>query len=251
MWPLLAIALAPGIAIIIYMYWRDKSDREPFKHLFISFLLGVLSAIIAVVVEGPLDAYGVSTFGSGSAYSMVFRAFIVAATVEELLKFAMLRLYAYPKKAFNEPLDGIVYGVMVAMGFATLENIFYVFQYGMGTGILRMFLAVPGHAAWGVIVGYFLGKAKFAPNSKILYIIFGLVVGILLHGIYDGMLFLRESNEYGGGEYDGVLIGGALGTAILGYILALLAIRKHRKISRDMFPLDKNAPTENEIATVS
>lgn len=249
MWPLLAIALAPGITIMVYIYWRDKSDREPFKHLLISFLLGVLSAVIAVFIEVPLDRLGVNIWGFGSALSMVFKGFIVAAIVEELCKFAMLRLYAYPKKAFNEPLDGIVYGVTVAMGFATIENVGYVLQdpdNGMATGILRMFLAVPGHACWGAVAGYFLGKSKFSSSKKMFYIFFGLFVAILLHGTYDTLLFLKDSNEFRDAGYDIALIGGALTTALLGYILAFIALRRHRKISKQMFPLDKNAPTEDD-----
>ncbi|MEO7313238.1 MAG: PrsW family glutamic-type intramembrane protease [Chitinophagaceae bacterium] len=246
MWPsLLAISLAPGAAIMLYIYWRDRQDREPIKLLFVCFLLGIVSALLAILIDKGLEPIQTEMTEPGTIPDKLFTAFIMAAFVEELCKFSMCRIYAYPKKAFNEPLDGIVYMVMVAMGFATIENVMYVFsnpETGMQVGLLRMFLAVPGHACWGVIVGYFMGLAKFKPRNKFLYMVIGLICGMLLHGTYDGALFLRESNELRGGEYEGALIGGALFTAVLGYVLAFLAIRKHRKISRALFPKDPNTP---------
>jgi len=246
MWPsLLAIALAPGVAIILFIYWKDSHDREPVRHLFVCFLLGIASAVMAVLIDKALVPIQTEMTEPNSIADKLFTAFIMAALVEEVCKFFMCRVYAYPKKDFNEPLDGIVYMVMVAMGFATIENVLYVFanpENGMQTGILRMFLAVPGHACWGVIVGYFMGLAKFKPRGKIVYLTIGLFFGILLHGTYDAALFLRESNELGGGEYDGLLLGGALATAVLGNVLALMAIRKHRKLSKQLFPKDRNAP---------
>jgi len=252
MWPsLLAIALAPGVAIVLYIYWRDRNDREPLRHLIICFLLGIVSAVLAVLIDKGLEPLQSSLTEPGTIADKLFTAFIVAAAVEEICKFSMCRLYAYPKKDFNEPLDGIVYMVMVAMGFATIENVLYVFsnpETGIQTGVLRMFLAVPGHGCWGVIVGYFMGLAKFKPKNKFVYMFIGLLAGILLHGTYDGALFLRETRELGGGDYDGMLIGTALGTAVLGYVLAFIAIRKHRKLSKQLFPKDKNAPVEGEEA---
>ena len=246
MWlSLLAIALAPGVAIMLYIYWKDSHDREPIRHLFICFLLGILSAVMAVLIDKALVPVQTEMTVPNSIGDKFFTAFIMAAVVEELCKFFMCRMYAYPKKDFNEPLDGIVYMVMVAMGFATIENILYVFanpENGIQTGIARMLLAVPGHACWGVILGYFMGMGKFKQRFKIMYILTGLLLAILLHGTYDAFIFLRESNELGDGSYDLILISGAIITAILGNILAFAAIRKHRKISQQLFPKDRNAP---------
>jgi RsiW-degrading membrane proteinase PrsW (M82 family) len=173
----------------------------------------------------------------------LFGAFIVAALVEEFVKFAFCRWYAYPKVDFNEPLDGIVYMVMVATGFATLENIFYVFSSdkgGLSTGIMRMFLAVPGHACWGVIIGYFMGIAKFKPSAiqRFGLMVIGLLIAILLHGTYDALLFMQETDFFS--HYSLLLFAGAVLTAILGYVLAFKAIKKHRLLSYQMFVVDKN-----------
>jgi RsiW-degrading membrane proteinase PrsW (M82 family) len=82
------------------------------------------------------------------------------ALSEELSKFLVVRYFCYPQKRFDEPLDGIVYSVMVSMGFATIENVNYVFTHGYSTAFVRMFLSVPAHATFGVVMGYFIGKAK-------------------------------------------------------------------------------------------
>src|SRR5689334_8007843 len=114
---LLALALAPAIAIIFYIIGKDKYNKEPFKNLFISFLLGIVSTIPAIIFQllfqNPLKVVHLPN----PVLSYAVFAFCVVAASEEGCKYAMLRLYAYRRKAFDEPLDGIIYGVMVAMGF--------------------------------------------------------------------------------------------------------------------------------------
>jgi protease PrsW len=242
---LLALALGPGIAIILYIYWRDEHDREPLRHLLVCFLLGLLSILPAFFVELWLSNVQAHLFAARTVSGQLFSAFIVAAAVEEGVKFLACRVYAYPKRDFNEPLDGIVYMVMVATGFATVENFFYIFSSGKGglsTGFMRMFLAVPGHACWAVIMGYFMGNAKFKPSflHRTALLLGGLVIAILLHGTYDALLFMQETDLLR--AYALPLFGGAILTAVLGYVLAFKAIKRHRLLSYQMFVLDKNAP---------
>ena len=248
LYSLLALAIGPGLAIILYIYWRDQHDREPVRHLLVCFMLGVISIVPAVLLEYGLTGVQNQLFAARSVKGQLFSAFIVAAAVEETVKFLFCRWYAYPKKDFNEPLDGIVYMVMVATGFATLENIFYIFNGGnssISTGIMRMLLTVPGHACWGVIIGYFMGQAKFkaAWVQRFGLMLLGLVIAILLHGTYDGLLFLQETDRFA--RYGIALFGGAIITALTGYVLAFKAIRKHRLISYQMFVVDKNIASLN------
>ena len=139
---LLALALAPGIAIMWFIYSSDKLEKEPLKALIISFFLGAVAILPTFIIETAgiqlLNAYFIQE--GWIYYGML--SFVVVAFTEELMKWLMVRWYAYRRPFFNEPFDGIVYGVMVAMGFATLENIGYVFQFGWQTGILRMVLVM-------------------------------------------------------------------------------------------------------------
>ena len=117
------------------------------------------------------------------------KAFFVVGLVEEFSKYVVVRYIAQRNKEFDEPFDGIVYAVMVSMGFATLENILYVYSYGYETGVLRAFTAVPAHATFAVLMGYFMGKAKFS-NRTYVFNLTGLLAATLFHGAYDFFLFI-------------------------------------------------------------
>jgi RsiW-degrading membrane proteinase PrsW (M82 family) len=190
---LLAISVGPGLAICIYFYYRDKYDKEPFAPLFISFVLGALAVIPAAFIE----TFAFELVGENQSLPMVaIKAFILVALVEEGLKYGALMSYSYRHKAFNEPFDGIVYAVMVSMGFATLENVFYVYQHGIEIGYLRMFTAVPMHAAVGVLMGYYVGRGRFTSHDP-LDRLKGLGIAVLFHGAYDFWLFQQWEQSMG------------------------------------------------------
>lgn len=224
---LLAIALAPGLAIILFILYRDKFNREPAATMFISFLYGVLSTIPALGLE-----IGAGYFELSGIEGTIIFAFLGVALVEEFVKFVPLRLYSFTRNSFDEPLDGIVHGVMIGMGFATLENILYVFQHGMNTGFLRMFTAVPGHASWGVIMGYYVGKAKFNYEKRGRLLITGLLLATFFHGLYDACLFLTKGVDK---NTAAVLALAAVTTHIVAVILAARLIRQHQQISRGLY----------------
>lgn len=228
---LLAIALAPTIAIILFILYRDKFNREPPVVLLVSFFYGILSTIPAMALE-----LGAGYFNLQGIEGTVIFAFLGVALVEEFVKFVPLRLYSFTRRSFDEPLDGIVHGVMVGMGFATLENIMYVYEHGMDTGLLRMFTAVPGHASWGAIMGYYVGKAKFNYDKRASLLFTGLLLATFFHGLYDACLFLTKQVDK---DTAIVLALAALTTHIVGVILAARLIRQHRRISRALY---KNTP---------
>lgn len=187
---LLAIAVAPCLAIMVYIYLKDKYEKEPIKLLVYSFFGGVASIPIAAYLEVEAQNRGI---GVGEDVTSVFiLAFIVVGISEELSKYLFLRIIPYRNKAFNEPFDGIVYSVMVSMGFAMAENILYVFQHGMTTGVMRMFTAVPAHATFAVIMGYYVGKAKFDQENKFILHLKGIGGAAAFHGLYDFSLMQNE-----------------------------------------------------------
>jgi protease PrsW len=229
---LFILSIAPGIAIAWYIYNKDNYDKEPKKHLIISFLLGMASTIPAII----LQLLSKKNWGEPAAQSSIqfyaFFAFVIVALSEELSKFMMVRWYAYPKPTFDEPIDGIVYSVMVSMGFATLENIGYVQQNGLSTALLRMFLSVPAHGAFGVIMGYYLGLAKFSNGSKVGLLLKGLLIAVFFHGIFDFFLFLQESKKVTGYISEGLLVLGAVLSYLIAIRFSIRSIRLHRELSR-------------------
>jgi RsiW-degrading membrane proteinase PrsW (M82 family) len=190
-WGLLAIAIAPGVFLTLYFYFLDKYEPEPMRKIVISFFLGFLAAIIAIILEKLGDMF-LMPYVSG-IYIPIINAFIVVGLSEELSKYLCTICGPYRWKSFNEVMDGIVYTVTVALGFATFENIFYVLSGGFSVGIIRAFLSVPAHALFSGIMGYNIGLAKFQRErgKRNLYLSGGLIIASLLHGFYDYIIFVK------------------------------------------------------------
>jgi RsiW-degrading membrane proteinase PrsW (M82 family) len=186
------LAIAPGVGITFFIYFRDKYEKEPFRLLHNCFLFGLLSIVPAILIEMGMGRLGLNE-NQGMLKTLVY-AFLVVGMAEEMCKFFFLRMYAFPKKDFNEPFDGIVYSIMISMGFATIENVMYVAFEGLGTAVLRMFTAVPLHAVCAIIMGYFVGKAKFA-RFPLRNMILGCGIAVFIHGLYDFFLFQQEMTE--------------------------------------------------------
>lgn len=217
---LLGVAIAPGAVTVIYICSKDKFKPEPRGLLVLSFVYGLLSVVLTVIFGILLS--NVLVFRVNDIFNQLVKAFVVTALVEEISKFIFVRFILYTNKNFDEPFDGIVYAVMVGMGFATLENVLYVFYYGLGAGILRMFTAVPMHATCAIIMGYFLGKAKFAKQKESYYISLGLFMPVILHGTYDFFLFISF--------VPGMFLG-AFVSLVVGVALARNAIELHQQMS--------------------
>jgi len=235
----IAIAMAPGIAICLFIFYKDVYNREPKLNLIVSFILGCAAIFPAIWFEQAFS-YTID----GSITGVAIFSYAVVGFSEEASKFIGLRFYSYRQKSFDEPLDGIVYSVMVSMGFATLENVMYVMKYaevgqGLQVGIQRMFLSVPAHASFGVVMGYFVGKAKFNPANSFLIMLTGLLFAIFFHVPYDFFLFIPNFSHIGKEWSEGLLAAGAIGSYIVCLILSRRLIRYHRNISQIMFK-DKN-----------
>lgn len=182
---LFGLAVAPGAAIAMYVYFRDKYEKEPLSLLLKSFFAGFFVVIPAALIETMLMESVPAD--NSHLFLTVVHTFLFVGLTEELCKYVCLYTVAYPKADFNEPFDGITYAVMVSMGFATSENIMYVMDGGMHVAVLRIFTAVPAHATFGVMMGYFVGLAKFKNNNFPLLMI-GIAVATFFHGLYDFFL---------------------------------------------------------------
>lgn len=206
---LLLIAVAPAMIIMIYVYFKDKIEKEPVKLVVKHFLLGAfVSVLITSILSGIMNAI-FSVTDSKSVFQQFIKAFLVVALVEEFSKYIIVRYSAQPNKEFKHSFDGIVYAVAVSLGFATLENILYTFQYGMSTGVIRAFTAVPAHATFAILMGYYMGKAKFS-NKKNQHNLLGLLLAIVFHGLYDFFLFINFIPGISVGAFISLIVGGIL-----------------------------------------
>jgi protease PrsW len=186
---LLALAVAPGAGLMYYFYKRDTHEPEPRDKVLKVMGWGAAVSIVAVIVELLLMAVLEPLADPGTALAIFFQAFLVAATVEELCKYGVVRATIYNDPEFNEPYDGVVYCVAASLGFAIVENVLYVAGGGFGVGIVRALLSVPAHALFGVFMGYYIGRSKFAPpGERARYHFIGLAIAIFTHGAYDYVL---------------------------------------------------------------
>lgn len=182
---LLGLAVLPVIVLMIYIYKQDKFQKEPLGLLIKAFIGGILCIPLDFVA---VDLINMIFYSETPFYS----AFFEAGIPEELCKFIILFLVIWRRKEFDEYMDGIVYATFVGLGFACVENILYVFNYGIQTGIVRAVLSVPGHFLFAVVMGYFFSLAKFNEKGRTKNLILSFGCAALAHGLFDWLLMIQE-----------------------------------------------------------
>ncbi|MBI5487396.1 MAG: PrsW family intramembrane metalloprotease [Deltaproteobacteria bacterium] len=228
-------ALVPSILLAWFFYSRDMR-REPARAVWATFGLGVLSIVPTLFVAWPIMSYVVPHFGHPLAIGPG-EAFLAAALPEEFFKFSVLYWYARRRRWFDEPMDGVVYGAIASLGFATFENVMYCLQGNLLTAVMRAATSVPGHAFWGAMMGYYVGVARFSPPAaRAALLRRALGWPILLHGLYDaGLLSLKAYAERGtdpaGGELAVVLamLAVSLATVVVSWVFGIRLTRRMRR----------------------
>ncbi|MDD1718925.1 MAG: PrsW family glutamic-type intramembrane protease [Methanoregulaceae archaeon] len=183
---LLILALAPGLFWLWYFYHRDRYAHEPLYWIIWIFLLGMTITVPVAILEDLV----------GAALPDPYLAVFAAPVIEELAKFLVVWRTVFRTQDFDEPVDGMVYATAAGLGFATLENVGYIFlSYessfpdALGTGVLRALLSVPAHALFSAIWGYALGMARFSPpDAGRRLILQGLVAAMVFHGLFNLLL---------------------------------------------------------------
>ena len=190
---ILLTALLPVAILVYYIYHKDRKSPEPTGQLVKAFFYGILSIPLSFCISIPLGLIGVYPAEATNILGSISAAFFGAAIPEEIAKFFMLWLLLRKNPYFDEKMDGIVYAVCVSLGFAALENILYLFSNAesyLSVGINRAIFAVPGHFCDGVLMGYYYSLAKFYPKAPKKNKVLILVAPIIVHGLYDSILFI-------------------------------------------------------------
>jgi protease PrsW len=191
---IIVLSLLPCIFWLIFFYIQDWYDREPISLVAISFLLGIFSAIPALICN-TIGVGIVSMIFGNHVLSYFLQFFFVVGPVEESVKLLAVLIFAYKQPQFDEPVDGIIYSAAAALGFAAIENVLYVSQFSLDVLVVRGPLANAGHALFSAFWGLALSRAKAMPNigglrAKI--IISGLVAAAFVHGLYDFVLTIMQ-----------------------------------------------------------
>lgn len=196
---LLLVSILPVILVGRYIYNKDR-DKEPVGLIVKLFFSGVGALVLTIFATVFLGMFFPSLLSDPYETDLIrlfFRVFFGVALIEELSKWIFVYKVSYNNPEFDQVYDMLVYSAFVALGFACVENIFYVFENGFGVGIIRGLLAVPGHACDGIMMGYYLSMAKLCEvrddkESKSNCIFMSILIPVLLHGFYDYCLFSQR-----------------------------------------------------------
>ena len=218
---IIALAVLPALILLYYVYQQDKLQREPTKNLVKAFFYGGASVFASLLISRPAMSLGLFPTEIHSYWDAFRTAFFGAAIPEETAKLVLLFLFLRKCKDFDERMDGIVYGACVGLGFASFENIEYLFAAGtewVTVGLGRSVTAIPGHFGFAVIMGYYFSLYYFdryrAPGAGLKMWLYP----VLLHGAYDWIAMSQEVTPE---------LGGAIGLAIL--LLCFWLLKTSRK----------------------
>lgn len=183
-------ALFPALFLMRVIYRQDKIEKEPGGLLLSLIFMGVLAALAAMVLENIGQAILTAFVSPDNPFFVVLFAFLVVALAEEGAKYFLMRKKTWNNPNFNYTFDGIIYAVFVSLGFAGFENIGYVMGYGLSVAPARALLAIPGHLAFSVFMGFYYARAKTAfldgnRGAQKAYERLALLVPVFLHGFYD------------------------------------------------------------------
>lgn len=190
------LALFPIIFLFVKIYRYDTKESEPLSLLVKIFLFGCLSIIPTILLEIALLILFSLLLDTNSITFLILENFIGIALIEESCKYWACKFASWKHTAFNYTFDGVVYCVVCSLGFAAVENILYVVQYGVSVAFVRAIFAVVGHAIFGLIMGYFYTKQKQASLhhlSSSRFTLLAILIPTLMHGMYDTLLSLDAS----------------------------------------------------------
>lgn len=228
---LFILGILPAALLMRYIYKKDRIDKEPKGLLALLFFLGAVSTIFAALIENIGEDIIDDYFYTDSIVFLAIDAFLVVALAEELGKYFVVKKFAWNNAAFNTTFDAVVYAVFASLGFATLENILYLFDGSVYTAIVRGILSVPGHAIDAVFMGNYLGIAKRCEalgdnKGKKANLRKALLMPVLTHGFYDFCLFVQSPISL-------------LSFLIYEIIITVYTIKKVNKLSKEdtlLFP---------------
>lgn len=210
----ISFIIPPLIAVLIYFYLRYKFTKWSYSLLFKSFLWGMASITLVLIVQMIASSMGLDKLTN--IRRVVFYALVIMAFFSEIAKFTILKGIVYPKEDFKSPVDGIIFAVMISMGFATLNNILYFINIpNLSVSGANAVTAGPANVIFGVIMGFFIGLGKLR-KMRLIDSMTGLAAAIFFHALYDFCLLTKDYR---------LLLAFFIGATIIGLSLCFAAIR--------------------------
>lgn len=174
--------------LLIYVYQKDR-HKEPLSFLFLLFVIGMISAgcsLFSSILCTPIIEFFQKN------HLTFLNLLFFTGGFEEGWKWIFLYTICFKNKNYEESFDMIVYSVWISLGFAFLENIFYVWDHEWMVALLRNLFAIPAHACYGILMGYYLTLYRKNQKKK-KYLFASLFLPIFLHGLYDYFLLAKPT----------------------------------------------------------
>jgi RsiW-degrading membrane proteinase PrsW (M82 family) len=210
----LSFLIPLAIAVMLYAYLKYKFREAPSGLLIRSFFLGMVSIVLVIFIQILANYFELDNLKN--IRRIIFYALVISSFFAELGKFFILKVFIYPSKRFRSPVDGIIFSVMVAMGFATANNLFYFFQLSnLSVNTINAFTAGPANVIFGVLMGFFIGLGKLR-QMRFVDSTTGLLSAVFFHALYS---FCLLTNDYK------LLAAFFIGSIIIAVSLSLAAIR--------------------------
>ena len=193
-------ALLPVVILLRYVYKKDSHEKEPIGMVLKVAFFGAIFSFIDIPLESLAEGIISQYYAPDTNEFLLRENFLGVALIEELTKWVVLIFFVWKSPDFDWSYDGIVYAVTSSLGFAGMENILYLMTYGPGISFARAIFSIPGHAAFGVFMGYYLARAKDAAlrnNSfgKTWNMILCILIPTLIHGYYDFKLSIPDEDS--------------------------------------------------------
>lgn len=183
---LFLVSILPGILWLFYFYRKDLYEPEPKKLIGRVFIGGMLMVIPAGYLEGFGRNGLVLARNTGDLFMIFIYSLFLIGLIEEGLKFLVLGFVLRPFKELDEPVDGVIYGITVGLGFAALENLLYTQALGYQVGLWRAVVTSLAHAAF---TGW--GARLLTKSSRVNWFwrfLAGWGLALFFHGLYDFLL---------------------------------------------------------------
>jgi RsiW-degrading membrane proteinase PrsW (M82 family) len=221
-----SVIFAVAFSFIVAFLWlrwfrkKDKYEKEPERLITLAFFAGAVATVPSVLLESFLH---LRDQGSTIIPANLFLSFLWVGIVEEFFKYLAVRLTVYRSKQFNEVMDGMVYMVSAALGFAATENVGYMLGFGYSVGFLRAILSYLAHISFSAILGFYMGKAKIEGKKN--WILVGFILAVPLHWLYNSFLVLGTAKTSVGFILLGLMVW------VLALILTLVLVKRAQEIS--------------------
>ncbi|MCF8229300.1 MAG: PrsW family intramembrane metalloprotease [Bacteroidales bacterium] len=210
----LSLVISPVVAIALVLYMNYRFQVKSNKHMINAIIFGLISVVLVLAAQILAESFGLDSLRS--LKRTAFYSFVIIGFSSELGKFVFLRYYFLPKENFTGPLDGIIYSILIGLGFATTACILLGFEViGARVNNLYLFLFGAANIVFAIIMGFFVGLGKSRQN-RFIDSMTGLFAATFLHGLYAFSFATRDNR---------LLILFAIGSIVIVILLSAKAIK--------------------------